>query len=100
KAKVLVIKESQTDWLNFLKRKIDQIIITKDHFHVALNSDGTLKPELVKENIDLQSSPTLIYWWIAFNMKDSLFGKNLNLRKAIAHGVNFKKYIELFTNNT
>lgn len=32
-------------------------------------------------------------------MKDQIFGKNLNLRKAIAHGINIDKYIELFTYN-
>jgi len=29
KAKIVVIKEAQTDWLNFLKKKTDQIIVTK-----------------------------------------------------------------------
>jgi oligopeptide transport system substrate-binding protein len=94
-----VIKEAQTDWLNFLKKKIDMINLTKDHYHVALTPDGKLKPEILKDKILLQASPTLIYWWIAFNMKDTVFGKNLNLRKAIAHGVNIDKYIELFTYN-
>ncbi len=97
--KLIVIKEAQTDWLNFLKKKIDMINLTKDHYHVALTSEGKLKPEISKDKIQLQASPTLIYWWIAFNMKDPLFGNNLNLRKAIAHGVNIDKYIELFTYN-
>lgn len=97
--RLVVIKEAQTDWLNFLKKKIDMINLTKDHYQVALTPDGKLKPEIAKDNILLQASPTLIYWWIAFNMKDSVFGKNLNLRKAIAHGVNIDKYIEIFTYN-
>jgi oligopeptide transport system substrate-binding protein len=97
--RLTVIKEAQTDWLNFLKKKIDMINLTKDHYHVALTSEGKLKPEIIKDQIQLQASPTLIYWWIAFNMKDPLLGKNLNLRKAIAHGVDYDKYIELFTYN-
>lgn len=97
--KLTVIKEAQTDWLNFLKQKIDMINLTKDHYHVALNPDGSLKPEIIKDQIELQASPTLIYWWLAFNMKDPVLGKNLNLRKAIAYGVNIDKYIELFTYN-
>lgn len=99
KVRLVVIKEAQTDWLNFLKKKIDMINLTKDHYHVALTPVGKLKPEIMKDNIVLQASPTLIYWWIAFNMKDSVVGKNLNLRKAIAYGVNIDKYIELFTYN-
>lgn len=99
KVRLVVIKEAQTDWLNFLKKKIDMINLTKDHFHVALTPEGKLKPEITKDEISLQASPTLIYWWIAFNMKDPVVGKNLNLRKAIAHAVNIEKYIELFTYN-
>lgn len=97
--KLLVIKEAQTDWLNFLKKKIDMINLTKDHYHVALTPDGKLKPEIIQDKIQLQASPTLIYWWLAFNMQDPIVGKNLNLRKAIAYGVNIDKYIELFTYN-
>jgi oligopeptide transport system substrate-binding protein len=33
-------------------------------------------------------------------MKDPLLGKNLNLRKAIAHAVDMDKYIQVFTSNT
>lgn len=99
KVRLVVIKEAQTDWLNFMSKKIDLINLTKDHYHVALTQEGKLKDEVVKEQIVLQASPTLIYWWIAFNLKDPVVGKNLNLRKAIAHGVNIDKYIELFTYN-
>lgn len=95
--KLHVIKESQTDWLNFMSKKTDMINLVKDHYDLALDSAGKLKEEIVKEKIKYQVSPTLIYWWINFNMKDPLFGKNLNLRKAIAHGVNTEEYIEMFT---
>jgi oligopeptide transport system substrate-binding protein len=97
--RLVVIKEAQTDWLNFLKKKIDLINLTKDHYHVALTPEGKLKQEIIDDKIELQASPTLIYWWLSFNMLDPLLGKNLNLRKAIAHGVNIDKYIELFTYN-
>jgi ABC-type transport system substrate-binding protein len=94
-----VIEETQTEWLNFMAKKIDMVNLMKDQYPLALTQDGKLKPEILKENIRLQASPTLIYWWISFNMRDPIVGKNLNLRKAIAHGVNIEKYIELFTYN-
>lgn len=97
--KFYVIEETQTEWLNFMSKKLDMINLMKDQYPLALTQDGKLKPEITKENIQLQASPTLIYWWIAFNMKDPVVGKNLDLRKAIAHGVNIDKYIELFTYN-
>ena len=97
--RISVIEETQTEWLNFMSKKIDLVNLTKDQYPLALTQDGKLKPEITQNNIRLQASPTLIYWWIAFNMKDQIFGNNVNLRKAIAHGVNIDNYIELFTYN-
>lgn len=94
-----IIKEAQTRWLNFLTNKIDFIVLTKDHFAIALDSNGSLNQEYKDKGIELQISPTLTYWWIAFNMKDKILGKNLNLRKAIAHAIDNKRYINVFTNN-
>ncbi len=94
-----VMEETQTEWLNFMSKKVDMINLMKDQYPLALTEDGKLKNDIIKENVQLQASPTLIYWWIAFNMKDPVVGKNLNLRKAIAHGVNIDKYIKLFTYN-
>ncbi len=95
----LVMKETQTEWLNFMAKKIDLVNLMKDQYPLALTADGKIRPEILEKKIQLQASPTLIYWWISFNMKDPLLGKNLYLRKAIAHGVNINKYIELFTYN-
>lgn len=95
-----VIKESQTRWLNFLSKKIHFLgSIPKDNYNSAVNSQGSLKKSLKDQGIKLQVSPTLTYWWLSFNMKDSIFAKNKNLRLAIAHAVDFGKYIYLFTNN-
>lgn len=94
-----ILKEAQTRWLNFLKQKIDFIILTKDHFTVALNPTGNLNKEYIDKGIELQISPTLTYWWLAFNMEDEILGKNRYLRQAIAHAVDIAKYIEIFTNN-
>jgi oligopeptide transport system substrate-binding protein len=95
-----IIKEAQTRWLNFLSKKVDFIILTKDHFTVALDPNGNLKEEYLTKKIDLQISPTLTYWWLAFNMQDEIVGGNNKLlRQAIAHAIDFNKYIEIFTNN-
>jgi oligopeptide transport system substrate-binding protein len=96
--RLVVIKEAQTDWLNFMTQKIDMVNLTKDHYHVALTADGKLKQEIKDKNIKLQATPTLTYWWLQFNVKDPVV-KNINLRKAIAHAVDIDRYIELFTYN-
>ena len=99
KLKITVIKESQTDWLNFLKKKIDLINLTHDQFHLAIDKEGNLQKDLKDQGIQLQTPNTLTMWWIAFNLNDPLIGKNLNLRKAIAHAIDMDEYISLFTFN-
>ncbi len=95
-----VINEARPRMQNFLKGNLDFIILTKDYLQMALNYKGDLKKELKERDISLQISPTLTYWWLAFNMKDKVVGSNLNLRKAIAHAIDNERYIKLFTTNT
>lgn len=99
KVVMVVMKEQQTSWLNFLSDKIDTLTLTKDYYQAALGSDGKLTAELTEKNVSLQVAPTLIYWWLAFNMKDPIVGKNLLLRQAIAHAIDTDKYVKLFTSN-
>ncbi len=94
-----IIKEDQTRWLNFRDRKIDYLVIPKDNYSSAIDVSGDLNAEMAKDKINLMIAPTLTYWWLSFNMKDELVGKNKNLRLAIAHGINVDKYIEIFTHN-
>ena len=95
-----VMKEEQTRWLNFRKKNVDILIVPKDNFQTAIALDGTVSEELKKEGIALEIAPTLTYWWISFNMNDPLLGKNLALRKAVAHAIDMDRYVSLFTNNT
>lgn len=94
-----IIKEAQTRWLKFQTKDIDLIVLNKDHFSLALDKNGNLRKEFVDNGVQLQISPTLTYWWLAFNMQDPIVGKNINLRKAIAHAIDIEKYIKVFTNN-
>ena len=94
-----IIKESQTRWLNFMAKKVDVLSIPKDNFESAIDPTGNLTSQLKKEGIQLQIFPTLTYWWLSFNMKDPLLGKNKNLRLAIAHAINTDSYIDTFTNS-
>lgn len=96
-----IMKESQTRWLNFLSKKIHILkSIPKDNYHNAVNAQGDLIKELKDQGIKLQAFPTLTYWWMSFNMKESIFAHNKNLRLAIAHAFDYDRHIELFTNNT
>ena len=94
-----IIKEAPTRWLNFAKNKIDFLELDKDDHELAINAQGELKPELAQKGITRHLSNSLTYWWISFNMEHPILGKNLNLRKAIAHAIDREKFIELFTSN-
>jgi len=94
-----IIKEDTTRWFNFQKNNFDFIIVPKDQFRNVMEA-GELKKEFIDRNISLQTVPTLTYWWMAYNMKDPLLGQNKDLRLAIAHAIDIKEYIKLFTGNT
>lgn len=95
-----IIKESQTRWLNFLSKKLDIMELPKDNFSSVIESDGSLSKELTEKKITGQLVTSSTYFWFAFNMNDPILGKNLNLRKAIAHAINRNRFIKIFTNNT
>jgi ABC-type transport system substrate-binding protein len=94
-----IFKESQTRWLQFLTKKLDFLRVPKDNYNALVTPSGELTKEYKEKGITLEIFSTLTFWWISFNMKDEHLGKNINLRKAIAHAINVKKYIETFTNN-
>lgn len=96
----LVVNDNNTRWELFNQNKLDIIVLPQEFYSQVFDDVGNLREEVKIKNMRLQTMPTLTYWWLAFNMKDPLLGKNINLRKAIAHAVDMDKYIQLFTNNT
>ncbi len=95
-----IVKDNKTRYDLFLKNELDFIVLPQEFYTQVFDDVGNLKENIKSTDIRLQTMPTLTYWWLAFNMRDPLLGKNLNLRAAIAHAIDMNKYIELFTNNT
>lgn len=95
-----IVKNDADRYNLFLKNELDFIVLPQEFYSQVFDDVGNLKENIKSTDIRLQTMPTLTYWWLAFNMRDPLLGKNLNLRKAIAHALDMNKYIELFTNNT
>lgn len=95
-----VVKDYNARWELFSKRKLDIIVLPQELYNQVFDDVGNLKEEIRSKNIRLQTVSTLTYWWLAFNMHDPLWGKNLYLRKAVAHAINMDRYIQIFTNNT
>ncbi len=96
----VVVKDNESRWKLFNENKLDFIVLPQDFYSQVFDDVGNLREDIKAKNIRLQTMPTLTYWWLAFNMKDPLLGKNINLRKAIAHVVNMDVYIQNFTFST
>lgn len=95
-----VIQDNQTRWNLFNDYKLDFIVLPQEFYGRVFDDVGNLKEEIKQKDIRLQTMPTLTFWWLSFNMNDPVLGKNLNLRKAIAHAIDMDRYIREFTNNT
>jgi len=94
-----IIKEEQPRWLKFRSGELDYVKIPKDNFEEAIDTNGNLKPEFKAKNYVLHKQMSLTTWWIEFNMKDALVGKNAKLRQALAHAFHRERALELLYNN-
>ncbi|MCO4793276.1 MAG: hypothetical protein KC493_06180 [Bacteriovoracaceae bacterium] len=97
---VHVINESQTQWLNFMKGKLDYLEVPKDNFSQAITPSKSLSPEMLSKNISLGITPSNSnVYYFGFNNKDK-FLKNKHLRRAIAYAFDQYEYNRLFFNGT
>lgn len=96
----IMVNDNKSRWDLFNENKLDFITLPQQFYSQVFDDVGNLREDIKSKNMRLQTMPTLTYWWLAFNMKDPLLGKNLNLRKAIAHAIDMDKYIQEFTNST
>ncbi len=94
-----VFSNETESWKNLISGKIGFLSLSGEMLK-AHQSLPDLKKELERKSLRLQMFPTLTYYWLAFNMRDPVLGKNLNLRKAIAHSINFEDFINQCTQYT
>jgi len=94
-----IIKEEQPRWLKFLRGELDESGIPKDNYLDAIDADGSLKKELTDKGIKLHKELSLTTWWIEFNLKDPVLGKNPKVRQALACAFDRKRALELLFNN-
>ncbi len=95
-----IIVDDEKRWQAFLNKQLDFVDIPPSKLHYILNLNGDLKSDYRKKDMELHVSSSMIFWWLAFNMRDPLIGKNKNLRKAISHAINIEQYIANFYYNT
>ncbi|MCT4641361.1 MAG: ABC transporter substrate-binding protein [Bacteriovoracaceae bacterium] len=95
-----VVESDDERWSLFLAGKLDILNVPKKYLDLV--SNNTEEFQKMKSDIHFQVKyfSTISSRWLGFNMKDKLVGSNLNLRKAIAHAINYDEYISILTNNT
>jgi oligopeptide transport system substrate-binding protein len=100
KVRFYVTANERDRWEKFFDRGIDILTVPKTFLPKLRDARGEPTPELRENGVELKHFPTLANRWLAFNMRDSLLGKNENLRRAIAYGVDYEKYIQVLSQNT
>lgn len=89
-----VITESQPMWLKFMAGELEMSGIPKDNYGTALPG-GKLSPELEKRGVVHYREARGDVTVMIFNMQDSVWGKNKDLRHAFALALNVPKIIEV-----
>lgn len=98
--KLHYIPESQPEMLKFKNGELSWVALDRDNFEQMAFFDKSGKIQLnqeLAEDFQLYTEPALTTSYIIFNMKDEV-SQNKNLRKAMAHAINFQKKIELLAN--
>jgi len=101
KVDLMIYVEEQPRWLNFVSGNTDTVRMPKDYFKTAIDpATDDLNAELKSKGLIRQKVPEPDVTYIAFNMEDPLIKKGgANLRKAIAHAIDYKRNLALFYNN-
>lgn len=95
-----VIEEYQPAWLLFLRGEFDRLYIPKDNFDSAVDIATKAPKEFMQDrHIELTINDRPSLYWLGFNMKDPVLGKNLPLRKALSYAVNREQINDLMYNN-
>jgi ABC-type transport system substrate-binding protein len=95
-----VVKKENERWNSFLDKKLDVLNVPKKFLSKVSTELEKFEQFKKDNNIEVRYATTISSRWLGMNMQDPVLGKNLNLRKAIAHSIDFDKYIEVLTNNT
>ncbi len=78
-----VIGDSSTQWLLFLRGRLEQSGIGRDNWDAVIGPERTLTPGLRAKGVRLHATPTLMTTYIGFNMDDPVVGSNKKLRQAL-----------------
>lgn len=87
-------------WQSFIAQDLDILDVPKKLLFKLTDPTSETNKELQGMGVIVKHFARQTTRWLGFNMNDPLLGKNLMLRKAIAHIIDHEKYIKILTNNT
>lgn len=95
-----VISEDEQKWEALKNKEIDLLDVPQRYLIDLSNSNSTEYKDLEQKDIKVKYFSRQATRWLGFNMTDPVVGKNLALRSAIAHAINYDEYVQKITKNT
>ena len=103
RVEISVIEENQSRWLAFNRKELDYLSVPSTFVQQALDEENRLKPEWVKQGVNLYRAidPSVTYAF--FNFRDPMVGgfskEKIALRRAIIMGYDLPAEIKVIAKN-
>jgi oligopeptide transport system substrate-binding protein len=95
-----VIKDDLEKWERLLKGEIDLANLPLQHLSKVVNNIKDFESTLKDKNLELKHFSRMSTRWIGLNLSKTVTSRNKNLRLAIAHAIDFDRYINFISQNT
>ena len=93
-----IISAGQPVWLLFLQGYLDASGIPQEQFDKVVTKNLELSERFIQKGISLEIASELSVFYLAFNMRDPLLGKNKLLRQALSLSFDTDLYNQIFLN--
>lgn len=93
-----IISAGQPVWLLFVQGYLDASGIPQEQFDRVITKNLALSRDFINKGISLEIASDLSVYFVAFNMRDPLLGKNKYLRQALSLAYDTNLYNEIFLN--
>jgi ABC-type transport system substrate-binding protein len=93
-----IISAGQPGWLLFQQGYLDASGIPQEQFDRVVTQQMALSDDFIRKGINLEIASSLDVFYIAFNMRDPVLGKNRYLRQALSLAYDSDLYNEIYLN--
>jgi ABC-type transport system substrate-binding protein len=93
-----IISTGQPAWLLFIQGYLDASGIPQEQFDRVITKNLDLSDDFIRKGISLEIESDLDVYYIAFNMRDPVLGKNKYLRQALSLAYDSDLYNQIYQN--